>query len=216
MFRLLVGLLGVTSLLVSASLLFGGGSLLWVDTAFTDAEGFVNSVPVEIEVDGYALVAGPAEIDIEPDLPIEVGELATIRLRAESQSASQEIFLGVAEASAVEAFLGGATYAVIDEFAEDSFEWSYKASESEQAPAAPTTVDIWMISTYGTGEQVLDWEVRSGDVSFVVMNERATEGMAFEASVGARVPLVKPLGVGLLIGGGVTLALGTILLAIAL
>ena len=57
MFRLLVGLIGVTSVIVAVPLLFAGGSLLWLDTTLTDAEGFVNSVPMEIEIDGYALVA---------------------------------------------------------------------------------------------------------------------------------------------------------------
>jgi len=216
MFRLLVGLIGVTSVIVAASLLFGGGSLLWLDTALTDAQGFINTVPMEMGVDGYALVAGPGEIDIEPELPIDVGDLATIRLRAENQSASQAIFLGVAETDALDAYLGGVAYAVIDELGEDSFEFSYRTNETGEAPLVPTTVDIWVTSAYGVGEQVIEWEISSGDLSFVVMNEAATEGMEFEVVVGARVPLIKSVGVSLLVGGGVALALGTILLAIAL
>jgi len=216
MFRLLVGLLGVTSVIVAVSLLFGGGSLLWLDTALTDAQGFINTVPMEMGVDGYALVAGSAEIGIEPELPIDVGELATIRLRAENQSASQAIFLGVAETDALDAYLGGVAYAVIDEMGEDSFEFSYRTNETGEAPPAPPTVDIWVTSAYGVGEQVIEWEISSGDFSFVVMNEAATEGMEFEVVVGARVPLIKSVGVSLLVGGGVALALGTILLAIAL
>ncbi len=92
-----------------------------------------------------------------------------------------------------------------------------RSSRSGDTPfPAPTAVDIWVTSTYGIGEQVLEWELSSGDFSFVVMNEAATEGMAFEIIVGARVPLIKSVGVSLLVGGGVALALGTILLAIAL
>ena len=216
MSRWLVGLIGVTSVIVAASLLFGGGSLLWIDATFTDAEGFIQSETVEVEVDGYALVAGPAEIDLEPEIPVGVGELATVRLRVESQSPSQGIFLGVASSPALEAYLGGANYAVIESFRRESFALSYRMSGDDAPAVAPTTIDIWTDSTWGTGEQILDWEVRSGDDSFVVMNETGSEGMSFEASVGARVPFLRPIGVGLLIGGGITLALGTVLLAIAL
>lgn len=216
MFRLLVGLVGVTSVIVAAALLFGGGSLLWVDTTLTDADGYVNTVPMEVEVDGYALVAGPAEINIEPELPIDVGELATIRFRAENQSPSQGIFIGVAESVALDGYLGGATYAVIEDLGEDSFDLSYRTSTTGEIPLSPTAVDIWVTSTHGVGEQVLEWEIVSGDFSFVVMNEAATDELLFEIVVGARVPLVRPISVSLLVGGGLVLSLGTILLALAL
>ena len=48
------------------------------------------------------------------------------------------------------------------------------------------------------------------------MNEDASDGLAIEVVAGVRVPLIGPVGVGLLIGGGVTLALGIILFALAL
>ena len=216
MFKLLTGLIGVTSVILAVALLFGGGSVLWVDCAFTDAQGYVNTIPMEVDVDGYAVVAGPAEIDIEPELPISLGELATIRLRAEDQSPSRAIFLGVAPADAVDAYLGGVTHAVIEDLDEDSFDLTYRTSSTGDVPAPPTMVDLWMESTVGAGEQVLEWEIQSGDVSFVVMNEEPTDAMRFEVVVGARVPMLRAVAVGLLVGGGISLAVGTLLLAAAL
>ena len=72
------------------------------------------------------------------------------------------------------------------------------------------------MSTAGIGAQELEWELEEGAVSFVVMNEDASDGLAIDAVAGVRVPLIGPVGVGLLIGGGVALAIGTILLALAL
>ena len=89
MLRLLLGLLGVTGLLVAMPLLIGGGTALMVDSTWTDEEGFIASTSIDVEVDGYALVAGPAEIDISPDMPLEIGQLATIRLDAVNQSPSR-------------------------------------------------------------------------------------------------------------------------------
>ena len=48
MFRLLLGVIGLTGVLVALPLLLAGGSLFWVDTALTDENGFVNSTVMEI------------------------------------------------------------------------------------------------------------------------------------------------------------------------
>ena len=62
MFRLLLGAIGLAGILIALPLLFAGGSLFWADTVFTDADGFINSTEMAIEVDGFALVAGPDAI----------------------------------------------------------------------------------------------------------------------------------------------------------
>jgi hypothetical protein len=216
MLKLLLGLIGVTSIIVATSLLFGGGSLLWVDVALTDENGFINTVPMDVEVDGYALVAGPAEFELEPELPIEVGELATIRLQVENQSASRAIFVGVAETDALDVYLGGVSHAIVEEVEPESMSLSYRTGEPGQLPELPAEQEFWVRSIHGLGEQTLEWTLAPGDYSVVVMNEDASEGMSFDAVVGARVPVIRSIGVGLLIGGGLALTMGTILLAIAL
>lgn len=217
MLKLLVGLMGIVSLVAAIPLLFGGGSLVWVDTALADSEGFINTVPMEIEVDGYALVAGPAQIDILPTGPIDVGEIATLRIQAENQSPSQGIFIGVADANTVSEYLGGVPHAIVDELEPESMSLSYHTDLSgTELPAPPGDQPFWTTSAQGTGEIVLEWEIERGEVSFVIMNDDAADGLAFDAVIGARVPVIRPIGVSLLIGGGLTLAIGTLLLAMAL
>jgi hypothetical protein len=75
------------------------------------------------------------------------------------------------------------------------------------------------VSSSGAGPQGVTWEVDEvdeGTYSLVVMNEDAVDGLNFEARVGARVPALKSIGVGLLIGGSVAMALGALLLALAI
>jgi hypothetical protein len=48
------------------------------------------------------------------------------------------------------------------------------------------------------------------------LSEAAVDGVSFEIAVGVRVPMIRSLSGGLLIGGGVTVALRTILLSLAL
>ncbi len=216
MFRMLMGLLGVVGLIVAASLLFGGGSLLIVETALTDDDGFINSVPFDIEVDGYAVVAGPAEIELTPDVPIDLGEIATVRISSTHEDPSKGIFIGVADTASVNAYLGGVPYAIVEDLDDESFSLTYRVDASGEAPGAPGEQPFWIDSTLGSGQQTLEWGIETGDVSFVVMNTDAADGISFEAIVGARVPLIRPIGMGLLIGGGVALVVGTLLLAIAL
>ncbi len=216
MFRLLMGVIGVVGLVVATSLLFGGGSLLVLETTLADEEGFIHSSPLDIEVDGYAVVAGPTEIDLTPDVPVELGEIATFRVQAFSDDPTRGIFIGVAEAEAVEAYLGGVPYAIVEELDETSFSLSYRVDASGELPGPPGEQPFWINATSGAGQQTLEWELEPGNVSFVVMNEDAGDGLSFEAVVGARVPLIRPVATGLLIGGGVTLAVGVLLLALAL
>ena len=223
MFKILMGVIGVAGLVVAASLLFGGGSLLLFNSALSDNDGFIHSVPFDIDVDGYAVVAGPAEINMTPDVPVDLGEIATLRIRATHDDPEQAIFIGVAKSTAVGVYLGGVPHALVEDLDDDSFALTYRVETADaEADAADATVGapaeqpFWINSTSGTGPQMLEWELETGDVSFVVMNESAADGLSFEAVIGARVPLIRPVGMGLLIGGGVALAVGTLLLAIAL
>ena len=219
MFRLLLGVIGLTGVLVALPLLLAGGSLFWVDTALTDENGFVNSTVMEIEVDGFALVAGPAEIEDVPEIPdspIALGEIATLRFQAENLDADQGIFIGIAPTEILDGYLGGVPYAVVDDMDEGELFLSYRMNASDEPLSPPGEQEFWISSTAGIGLQQLEWELEEGDVSFVVMNEDASDGLAIEAVAGVRVPLIGPVGIGLLIGGGVALAIGTILFALAL
>ena len=219
MFRMIVGLIGIVGLVAALPLLFSGGSLIWFDAVLTDAEGFMNSAEIDVEVDGFALLAGPAEIEDLPELPdspIELAGLATIRIRAENTDPSAGVFIGAADADELEAYLGTSPYAVVDEIEEDGFVLVYQTEIDGAAPPPPAEQPFWTASAQGIGAQVLEWDLENANVSFVVMNEDASDGLAFTTSVGVRVPIIQPVGVALAIGGGALLAVGTILLAIAL
>jgi len=210
--------LGLTGIVVAMPLLFGGGGLIWIDEAVTDADGYLTSPPVDVAVDGYAIVAGPAEIADLPELPIGLPEWASMRIRVESQSPSRGIFVGVAPADSLDRYLGGVSHAVVEEIGEAGWVLAYRTPEEETETTLEPPVDqgIWSSSAAGTGPQLLVWEVEPGAHSLVVMNEDGSSGVAFAAEFGVRAPMIRPLGVSLLIGGVLALAAGTILLALAL
>ncbi|MBU0596464.1 DUF4389 domain-containing protein, partial [Candidatus Bipolaricaulota bacterium] len=105
---------------------------------------------------------------------------------------------------------------VVEEIEDEGFVLLYQTEVDGSVPPLPGDQAFWTASVQGIGEQALEWDLENGDVSFVVMNEDASDGLAFTTAVGVRVPILQPIGVALAIGGGALLAISTILLAIAL
>jgi len=216
MLKMLTALLGVTTVIVSLSVLFAGGGLLWADAALTDADGFINTVPMTVEIDGFALVAGPADVEIPSLGALDTGEIATLRIQVENVSPGQGIFLGVGDADDVESYLAGVPYAILENVEADHLDLTYRTDVTGVVPLSPTDETFWTASVSGTDLQILTWELESGSHSFVVMNDDATEGMSLEAVVGARVPALQPIGFGILMGGAIMFVTGAVVLAVAL
>jgi hypothetical protein len=59
----------------------------------------------------------------------------------------------------------------------------------------------------GTGRQTLTWPTQSGSWTLVVMNRDGTTPVAADVTVGATLPILGPLEVGLVVAGGVLLAI---------
>ena len=69
-----------------------------------------------------------------------------------------------------------------------------------------------MATSRGAGAQALRWDVQDGSWRVVVMNADARRGVRADLSVGARLPDLNWLGVGLLGLGAILLAGGVALL----
>ncbi len=216
MIKLLLALLGITGTMVAAALLIGGGTLLWVDTTMTDSEGFINTKPVKLETETYAITTPPAQIEIETPGPIDAGTLATLRIVAENRDPDKGVFIGVAEATDLEGYLNDVAYAEIVDMEFEPFEATMVPHPGVSAPQSPSVQAFWTASASGGGPQTLIWDVETGDFGLVLMNEDASAGVGVVAVVGARVPVIRPIGTSLLIAGGIVLAFGTLMIALAL
>jgi uncharacterized membrane protein len=74
-------------------------------------------------------------------------------------------------------------------------------------PEAPTSQNFWTESAYGSGTQILEWELESGSHSLVLMNNNGSVGVDIDIVLGAKVPLLFGIGVGLLVGGVAALSI---------
>ncbi len=210
---------GGLGLLISVGFLVGGGALLWAGNTIKDSEGFYTTRTIQIEKDSYAIVTGPADIDIEAGwdrgLGWDLGDLVTFKVEGSNNDPSNQIFIGVARESDIDAYLSGVEYDEITDLHIWPYSVDYRNHPGSVVPGAPTSQTFWTKSTVGAGTQILEWELEPGSHSLVLMNDDGSAGVDFDIVFGAKVPLLLAVGVGLLGGGVVVLSISILMIYIA-
>jgi hypothetical protein len=219
--KIVLLVIGVLVLLLTAGLLFAGGALVWASDNLTDDDGFFNTSAITLDRDSYALVVPSINIDVETAGLWEWSDLFTIKFEGSSNDSGGRIFLGVASEADIDGYLGGVEYDEISTFSihpddDAPYNITYTRRSGSSAPADPVAQSFWIVSASGDGTQSLEWSPESvGSFSVVLMNENGSRGVDFNAVVGAKVPLVFAVGVGLLGGGVVGLVIGGLMIFMA-
>jgi hypothetical protein len=179
--------------LVALSMLVGGVWGVWVDR-IDRHDGFVTMGTRDLNTETYALIS-----ELHGDGPRWIygpTVLGNTRVRATSQHGTP-LFIGIARTDAVSRYLEGAGYATIQHLVTGDV-----TTHAGRAPSAPpTAVSIWAASTQGTGLQTLRWKPHSGDWSIVLMNTDARAGVAISGDLGAKMPLLPWVALGLFVVG---------------
>jgi hypothetical protein len=199
---------GSLLVVVGLALAIGGGVITWADRTQRDADGFLMSPAVHFTTNTYALVSDSYEIRLEgPDWLYTRDLLGSVRIRSES---ARPVFVGIALASDVSGYLGGVEHAVVTDLAEHPRE--YTLHSGGPPSAAPATERFWAASSQGSGLQTMTWDVREGSWQVVVMNADGSRGIAVDLAIGARLSGLLWLGIGLLSGAALLLAVGGVLI----
>lgn len=221
--RIVLLVFGVIVLVISLGLLTAGGVVLWVDNVIKDNDGFITSSDIHLQRDSYAIVTQPAEIDLGQgwytwEAPNQDwGELLTVKIEGSNNDPSKGIFIGIADDADLRRYLKGVEYDEITDTSYDDNRWhlQYVNHPGTSAPALPTSQDFWTASVSGTGERTLMWTLETGTYSAVVMNADGSSGLDLTVRVGAKVPALFGLAVGLLASGAVLLVIGIIMVTLA-
>lgn len=210
---------GVIVVLISFSLLAGGGASIWADATHVDSEGFINSDTIDIERDSRAVITGPIDID-ETALKVVtwMGIITDFEVEGRSNDSLKGIFIGVADESDIEAYLSNVAY---DEMTFSDISWlsidevTYTRHLGSSTPAAPTSETFWTASVHGAGTQTMAWETEIGSHSIVLMNDDGSSGVDLSAVFKVKIPSIFGLSLGLLIGGIVVLIIGGFMVYLA-
>jgi hypothetical protein len=202
--RIALVVLGAIASILAFGLLAGGCSLVVVDQALRDDDGFVMSPSEDLRTPTYAIVSEEAEFDTEgAEWALETF-LGTVRLRAESE-AGRDIFIGIGREDRVSAYLRRVEHDVITDIDDPEYERRPGGS-----PRTAPTDTVWEASASGSGEQTLEWEPEDGDWRAVIMNADGSRGVSAEASIGAEIDSLLWIGIGLLVAGGLLAAGGAL------
>ena len=186
---------------------------MWADQTQRDAAGFLSASHA-YRTSSYALTV--EDIDLGgKDVPhwfLPSSILGTIRIRVTPLDPSTPIFVGIAPTVAERTYLDGVKHAEIKNFSDDRV----AVTEGGGAPSAPPSESTWLVERSGSGPQTIFWHPRSGSWSVVVMNADASRGVAVAANAGATVPSLLWIASGLLIAGGVFMAIAIVLLVLGI
>jgi hypothetical protein len=201
--------IGTLLVLVSLVLLGAGGTGVWADRTQRDG-GYVTTDVHEFSTSGSAVATVSTELgSAGVGWLYAPGLLDTVRIRVTPASAGPPLFVGIGPSTDVDRYLAGVDHTTITEFWEEKTE----AVAGGAPAAAPGSQDFWVASSAGSGTRTLEWDPSDGSWTVVVMNADGRSGINVGADLGARMPAVLWISLGVLIAGAVFLAGGGLLIA---
>jgi hypothetical protein len=207
--RILLLVFGSLIALLGLAVAIGGATALIAYGVGRDEDGYFTTSTERFQTRGYALVSEEVDLGSEGDAagPVSLGDLAKVRVQAVG-AGGRPVFVGIGPRDEVQAYLDGASYDEVTNVDFDPFRVDYRPHPGVRTPAPPEQQGFWAARTGGPGLQTLDWELESGTWSLVVMNADAAPVVAADLQLGVKIEILLELGIGLLAGGLVALAIG--------
>ena len=203
--------------LVAGGLLAGGTTLAVADNGLRNDNGYLMAPTQTLTTSGYAISSSPFTIDTATSRDyVPQSLLGTMAVRA--NGGAQDIFIGVARTADASAYLAGVQHSTLVDFRDVN--GRTVPVYSERAGGAPKVLPgkasgIWVAQASGSGQQQLTWQPQSGDWTVVVMNANGAQRVSADTSVGATVPALRGVIIGLLVAGGVLLILSVVIVVLA-
>jgi hypothetical protein len=155
----------------------------------------VRSPTESFSTRGYALVS--ERIDLAVDGPDWAVRNLLGDVRIESQS-DRPVFIGIARESDADRYLAGVHRSVVSDLGHGHQGGRYDTQAGGAPATPPRDQSFWAASGAGTGDRALSWKVEDGRWNVVVMNADGSGGVAADLRVGAELPNLLSIGIGLL------------------
>ena len=200
--------IGTLIVMLSLVLLGSGGTALWADRTQRDA-GYATTDVHHFSTAGSALATVSTELgSAGVGWLYSPGLMDKVRIRVTPVSTSPPLFVGIGPSTEVDSYLAGVNHTLITEF------WGNTTEAVDGGPpaSAPGTQDFWVASATGSGPQTLVWDPADGSWTVVVMNADGQPGIDVGTDLGAKVPALPWIAVGLLALGAILMAGGALLI----
>ena len=213
--RILAVVVGSLMAMTSLGLLTGGAALAVGDNLLRDDDGYLMSPATTLESPGLAVTSRAVELETDPaGVDLASRWLGTVRVVARSQT-PDDVFVGVGPSSDVDAWLDGVAHSTIVEPPGGEGEPDTVFIDGDTATLPPGDETFWAASASGEGRQALVWEPEDGDWTVVVANADGTAPVVTRVAVGAEVPVLDAVAIGLVVAGALLLPLAALVLWLA-
>ena len=209
-------------LLVGALVLIAGGSgLMWLSQTLENDNALFTPRTIRLKADSYAIMSEPFSIDWYDESQGDwwvLHDLVPVTVEGESNDLTKGIFMGIARETDVDTYLSSVRHHETTEWNTDPFddpEVLYQPHAGESVPSDPTTQTFWEVSVHGDGKKTLEWQPEMGKWVLVIMNQDGSAGIDVDATLGAELPWLFWLGLGLLCAGVVVLVGGIVMIYFA-
>ena len=194
---------GIIIALFALPIILGGVAIITVQAMVQDNEGYYMTPYAQFsESPGVGYVI---DFEIEDHGPpqFEISRFVHLKIKVESED--KDLFVGIGPADEVKSYLRNTTYY---ELTNVSFGWEWDSKDSsynkdihvaETGPGGP--IPAWEATQTGK-EVTLKWEPEAGDWTVLVRNLDFSDDCDIQFKVGAKVPLVLAVGIGLVVIGG--------------
>jgi hypothetical protein len=206
--RLAAVIAGSLIALFATLMLMAGGAVYWADGK-KDDDGYFSTRSERFATTTYAISSDDLDVD---GIPLGEDRYGKVRLKV-SEHGGKPVFAGIARSRDVDAYLAGAAHTTLTDLAFSPFKPEYRSSGGGPVSGPPAAQDIWVASAQGSGTQTLDWTVKDGSWSVVVMNADGSAGVDTRVSAGVSLPFLDDLGLWLWIAAAALLALAGALIA---
>jgi hypothetical protein len=206
---LIVG--GIVSAVLAVGLIIGGGALVWADHE-KDSDGYLTTTEHRFAAKTAALSTENIDVDLGgADWVVNENHLGKVRLKADPAN-GKDVFVGIARTSDVGAYLRGVSHTTVTDVDYKPFDADYADHAGRPRATPPASSRIWAASAQGPGVQKLDWKVKEGNWSVVVMNADGSPGVSADIRAGASLPFLTPLAWGTLGTGLLFAVMATVML----
>jgi hypothetical protein len=204
--------IGALLVLVSLVVLGAAGTALWADRTQRDA-GYVTTDKHHFSTTGAALATEPTRLgSAGVEWLYSPGLVGKVRIRVTPADSAPTLFVGIGPSAEVDRYLAGVDHTRISDFFGDKVE-AVGGGPSRSAPGAQ---HFWVASSTGSGARTVVWDPAKGSWTVAVMNADGRAGIDVRADLGASVPALLWIAIGVLVAGAVFLAGGGLLIVHAL